>query len=201
MPCKGYCEEGEPITTTALAASDTNELEKLSQLPTELALHRAVPLLTDLVRDFAFLDSYVLPLLEEARRVEDWYVARRYDAQDGSYSLQIFVWPPGTKTQIHDHTSWGAYCCAVGSVLEERYERLDDGSRLNHAHLKKVWQLSWNREDGVSTVLPYDEGIHRVGNPGNNMAISVHLYGPRIGDLDGRDYDVSRDYVCERTES
>jgi predicted metal-dependent enzyme (double-stranded beta helix superfamily) len=189
------------MTTTTLPASDTNELEKLSQLPTELALHRAVPYLADLVRDFAFLDSYVLPLLEEARSVEDWYVARRYDAQDGSYSLQIFVWPPGSRTQIHDHTCWGAYCCAVGSVLEERYERLDDGSRINHAHLKKVWQLSWNREDGVSTVLPYDEGIHRVGNPGNNTAISVHLYGPRIGDLDGRDYDASRDYVCDRTES
>jgi hypothetical protein len=28
----------------------------------------------------------------------------------------------------------------------------------------------------------------------------VHLYGPRIGELDGRDYDVSRDYVCDRAE-
>jgi predicted metal-dependent enzyme (double-stranded beta helix superfamily) len=189
------------MMTTTLPAPNTSELEKLSQLPTELALQRAVPFLADLVSDFAFLDSYVLPILEEARRVEDWYAARRYDAQDGSYSLQIFVWPPETKTQIHDHTSWGAYCCAVGSVLEERYERLDDGSRLNHARLKKVWQLSWSREDGVSTVLPYDEGIHRVGNSGNNTAISVHLYGPRIGELDGRDYDASRDYVCDRTES
>jgi len=26
-----------------------------------------------------------------------------------------------------DHSSWGVYCCAVGSILEERYERLDDG--------------------------------------------------------------------------
>ena len=54
----------------------------------------------------------------------------------------------------------------LGSVLEERYERLDDGSQLNHARLKKVWQLSWSPEDEVSSVLLYDEGIHRVGNPG-----------------------------------
>ena len=80
----------------------------------------------------------------------------------------------------------------VGSVLEERYERLDDGSRLNRARLKKVWQLTWGTADGVSTVLPYAGGIHRVGNPGNETAISVHLYGPRIGELD------SRDYVCAR---
>jgi predicted metal-dependent enzyme (double-stranded beta helix superfamily) len=191
------------MTTTTVPALDTNELEKLSNLPTELALQGAAPLLARLVRDPAFLDAaHVLPLLEEARRVEDWYVAHRYDAQEGgSYSLQIFVWPPGTRTQIHDHTSWGAYCCAVGSVLEERYERSDDGSQFNHARLKKVWQLSWSRDDGASTVLPYDEGIHRVGNPGSKTAISVHLYGPRIGDVDGRDYDASRNYVCDRTET
>jgi predicted metal-dependent enzyme (double-stranded beta helix superfamily) len=188
------------MTTTALPAPDTSKLEKLSNLPAELALQKAVPFLAHLVRDPAFLDEYVLPLLKEAGRTEDWYVAHRYDAQDGSYSLQIFVWPAGTRTQIHDHTSWGAYCCAVGSVLEERYERLDDGSHLNHARLKKVWELSWSTQDGVSTVLPYDEGIHRVGNLGNKTAISVHLYGPRIGELDGRDYDPSRDYVCDRTE-
>ena len=39
-----------------------------------------------------------------------------------------------------------------------------------------------------------------AGNLGSKTAISVHLYGPRIGELDGRDYDPSRDYVCDRTE-
>ena len=184
--------------TTTLPAPDVAQLERLSDLPAELALQRSVPLLAHLARDPAFLDAYVLPLLPEARAREDWYVAHTFDGPDGSYSLQIFVWPARTRTRIHDHTSWGAYCCVAGSVLEERYERLDDGSQLEYAHLKKAWQLSWSREDGVSTVLPYDEGIHRVGNPGGETAISVHLYGPKIGELDGRDYDASRDYVCDR---
>ena len=186
---------------TTFPALDTDELEKLSNLSTELALQRAVPLLARLAMDPAFLDAYVLPLLQEARRDENWYVSHTFDGQDGSYSLQIFVWPAGTRTQIHDHTSWGAYCCVVGSVLEERYERLDDGSQLEYARLKKAWQLSWSRGDGVSTVLPYDEGIHRVGNPGKKSAISVHLYGPQEGEFDGRDYDASRDYVCDRREA
>jgi predicted metal-dependent enzyme (double-stranded beta helix superfamily) len=186
--------------TTTLFLPDTDELEKLSNLPTQLALQRAAPFLAHLVRDPVFLVPYVLPLLQEARTVRDWYVAHTYEGQDGSYSLQVFVWPPSTRTQIHDHTSWGAYCCVVGSVLEERYERLDDRSQLNHARLKKVWQLSWSREDGVSSLLPYEEGIHRVGNLGSKRAISVHLYGPKIGEFDGQDYDASRDYVCGRTE-
>jgi predicted metal-dependent enzyme (double-stranded beta helix superfamily) len=185
---------------SGLLSSMVSNLERLSELPADLALQKAVPFLAHLVSDPAFLDALVLPLLEQAGRAEEWYVAHRYDGQDGSYSLQVFVWPPGTRTHIHDHTSWGAHCCAVGSVLEERYERLDDGSHLNYARLKKVWELSWSKEDGPSTVLPYDEGIHRVGNVGNKTAISVHLYGPRIGELDGRDYDTSREYVCDRAE-
>jgi hypothetical protein len=28
--------------------------------------------------------------------------------------------------------------------------------------------------------------------------ISVHLYGPRKGGLDGRDYHPSRDHACDR---
>jgi predicted metal-dependent enzyme (double-stranded beta helix superfamily) len=127
-------------------------------------------------------------------------MARHHDAPDSSFSLQVFVWPPGSRTRIHDHSSWGAYCCAIGSVLEERYERLDDGSRPDFARLKKVWRLSWSREDGASTVLPYEEGIHRVGNPGAGTAVSVHLYGPRMGEVDGRDYDPSRDHVCDRRD-
>ena len=185
--------------TTALT-QDTNGLRKISDLPTEIALPQAASFLAYVVKEPDFLESRILPLLEEARDRDDWYVAHRHDAEDGSFSLQVFVWPPGTGTRIHDHSSWGAYCCAVGSVLEERYERLDDCSRPDYARLKKVWQLWWSRQDGASTVLPGDAGIHRVGNPGESVAISVHLYGPRTEEVDGRDYDPSRDYVCDRLE-
>src|ERR687897_840634 len=188
------------MAIVSLPSVEESRLETLAGLSPEPALLEAVPLLVRLASDPTFLDAHVLPLLEEAREAEDWYVAHSCEGQDASYSLQVFVWPPGTRTQIHDHTSWGAYCCVVGSVLEERYERLDDSSQLEYARLKKVWQLSWSTEDGASSVLPYDEGIHRVGNPGSKTAISVHLYGPRIGELDGRDYDPSRDYVCDRME-
>jgi predicted metal-dependent enzyme (double-stranded beta helix superfamily) len=187
--------------TATSVALDTNELQKLSGLPTDLALQQAVPFLAHLVKDPIFLEAEIIPLLEEPRGTEtDWYVARSYESRDHSFSLQIFVWPPSTETKIHDHSSWGVYCCAVGSVLEERYERLDDGSLADYARLKKAWQVWWSPEDGASSVLPHDGGIHRVGNPSDSLAISVHLYGPRIGEVDGRDYDVSRDYVCERRE-
>ena len=167
-------------------------------LPAEVALWDAIPLLSSLMNDAAFLDSHVLPFLEEP--AEDWYVAYREDSPDKSTSLQVFVWPPGGRTRIHDHSSWGAFCCVVGSILEERYERVDDGSLPDYARLKKLWQLEWRREDGISTVLPGVEGIHRVGNPTEEPAISVHVYGPRLGRIDGRDYDPSQDFVCDRPD-
>jgi len=185
--------------TMAAPAVDTNYLQRLSEHPTEPALQRAAPFLAHLVKDHTFLEGEIRPLLVDARGTEgDWYVAKSYGGKDHTFSLQVFVWPPSTETKIHDHCSWGVYCCVEGSVLEERYERLDDGSRRDHARLKKIWQFMWSKEDGVSSVLPSDGGIHRVGNPGDHVAISVHLYGPRLGEVDGRDYELSRDYVCDR---
>ena len=184
--------------TTSLANSP-NELRSICELPTESALPRAAAFLADLVQDRSFVESHVLSVLEEARGAEGWYVARRWDDPEGSFSLQVFVWPAGTRTMIHDHSSWGAYACAAGTVFEERYERLDDGLRHEHARLEEAWHLSWRPEDGASTVLPGDGGIHSVGNPYEETAVSVHLYGPRLEEIDGRDYDPSRDYVCDRS--
>jgi predicted metal-dependent enzyme (double-stranded beta helix superfamily) len=190
-------EETEETATPTLG---TVELRALGALPTPQALPRAAAFLAELVRERWFVEHHVLPVLEEARGAERWYVARRWDGPDGSFSLQMFVWPPGTRTMIHDHSSWGAYACAAGTVFEERYERLDDGSRHEHARLRKAWKLPWNPRDGASTVLPGDGGIHSVGNPYGEMAVSVHLYGPRMSEVDGRDYDPSRDYVCDRLD-
>ncbi len=53
-------------------------------LPPELALREAIPVLSRLVRDPDFLDSHVLPLLEEAGRAKDWYVAYRHADPDCS---------------------------------------------------------------------------------------------------------------------
>jgi predicted metal-dependent enzyme (double-stranded beta helix superfamily) len=184
------------MTTTLALIAD--RLRKISESSKGSALPQAAHFLARLVNDPGFLHYEILPLLEEAKATENWYVARRYDDEEGAYSLQIFVWPPGSWTKVHDHSSWGAYCCAAGTVLEERYKRLDDGSVAGHARLEEVWRLGWSNAEGASTVLPGDGGIHRVGNPGSEAAITVHFYGPRTGGLDGRDYDPSHDYVCDR---
>jgi len=186
------------MASVSSAAEELGELGALSELPTEPALRGAVTFLTRLPRDRAFLDGYALPLLKEADEADEWYAAHSWEGEDGSCSLRVFVWPHEPERRSTTPPPGGAYCCAVGSVHEERYERLDDGSRLEHAFLKKVWRPSRSPEDGASTVLPGDGGIHRVGNPGAQTAVSVHLHGSRLGEVDGHDYDPSRDHVCDR---
>jgi predicted metal-dependent enzyme (double-stranded beta helix superfamily) len=195
---KHVADCGRENTMTTTLTPDTKELREIASLPTESALPRAARFLADLVKDMGFVEARILPLVGAAEDGRDWYVARQYDGEDGSYSLKVFVWPAGTGTKIHDHSSWGAYACAFGAVLEERYERLDDGSVAEHARLEKAWGLLWSPQDGASTVLPGNGGIHRVGNPNEGTAVSVHLYGPRMGEVDGRDFDPSRDYLCDR---
>jgi hypothetical protein len=135
---------------------------------------------------------------EPAAPSADPSIARTFVSPLGGCSLQVFVWAPGSKTPIYDHTSWGAYSCVAGSVLEDRYERLDDGTQLNRAHLRHSWRRELHCTDRASTVAPYAGGIHRISNPSSRPAVSAHLYGPRLGRLDGRDYDPSHDYVCDR---
>jgi predicted metal-dependent enzyme (double-stranded beta helix superfamily) len=193
--------EEEERKMRVLLEPEAAELEKICELPPEAALRRAAPYLARLVSAPGFLEGRLAHIPDQGQDArEDWFVAERYNAPDRSYSLQLFLWPPGSGTNIHDHSCWGAFLCVAGAILEERYERLDDGSVAEHARLKKLWELMWRREDGVSGVLAGDGGIHRVSNPGEEVALSVHLYGPRLGQVEGRDYDPSRDYVCDRRD-
>ncbi len=106
--------------TTALAL-DTDRLRRISALPKEPALRQAATFLADLVRDPAFLESEILPLLNEAKGSEDWYVARRHDAEDGSFSLQ--VWLLGINAIAWAKMAWGVVdgegtgCAILGPAL------------------------------------------------------------------------------------
>jgi hypothetical protein len=35
----------------------------------------------------------------------------------------------------------------------------------------------------------------------DETAIPAHFYGPKVGEVDGHDYDASRAYVCDRADA
>lgn len=184
-----------------LTASSPYEVERIHRRLAGLTLTDAVAALTSLSRDPFFWHWQVQPLLQEELQSRDVYVARTIGTQRDSAVLQLFVWPPGASTAIHDHASWGALRTFVGTLAEERYYRLDNGTQPDTARLRKAWTRQWTCLDGVSTFLPYEDGIHRVSNPTDQVVISAHIYGPRLHLFDGRDYDPLRDYVCDRFEA
>jgi hypothetical protein len=182
------------------SAQNIRELEHLYRRLPELGAHESSVFLTQLARNPEFVMTQILPSLSHAQSGSEPVIAATYGVRESSPCLQVFVWPAGAATPVHDHTSWGAYYCVVGTLQEERYERLDDGAQPSIARLRKVWQRALRNQDGASTVGAYAAGIHRISNTSGRPAVSVHIYGPRIGVFDGRDYDPKREFVCDRLE-
>jgi predicted metal-dependent enzyme (double-stranded beta helix superfamily) len=102
-------------------------------------------------------------------------------APDGAFSIIALVWRPGQLTRIHDHTTW----CVFGVIQGVEHEELFD------ADLNPIGS-SDNYAGDVSGFAPPGD-IHRVHNTGEDVAISVHIYGTdvtRIGSSARRIYDL-----------
>lgn len=169
----------------------------LREVP-QLALNDAHTFLAQLTRNAQFMAVQVLPHRYLELRGSEPVVLTSFGSREATTCLQIFAWPAGATTPIHDHTAWGAYQCVIGALAEERYMRLDEKGNADTAHLRSQWKRRLSLVDGASTLGAYDAGIHKISNTSSQMAISIHLYGPRSNAVDGRDYDPQRHFVCDR---
>jgi predicted metal-dependent enzyme (double-stranded beta helix superfamily) len=99
---------------------------------------------------------------------------------DGTFSIIAVVWRPGQVTRIHDHTTW----CVFGVIQGVEHEDVFD------ADLSLIGQSDGFVGDVNGFAPPGD--IHRVNNTGEEIAISIHVYGTdvtRIGSSVRRYYD------------
>ena len=97
---------------------------------------------------------------------------------DGRFSVVALVWLPGQSTPIHDHVSW----CVVGVHRGEEHEtvyELQEGEL--ESHLVKRSHSITPVGTVVALVPPGD--IHHVENGGDELAVSLHIYGADIGKL------------------
>lgn len=92
------------------------------------------------------------------------------------FSLVSFVWGPGQKTPVHDHTVWGIIGMLRGSECGQAYVRGADGSVAPHG--PEVMLMPGD----LDKVSPTLGDIHRVRNAfDDRVSISIHLYGGNIG--------------------
>ena len=94
------------------------------------------------------------------------------------FSVVSFVWMPGHRTPIHDHTVWGLVGVMRGEELCEEYSPA----------IRKVGSHAVKPGD-VDRVSPRIGDVHVVSNPGSQTAISIHVYGANIGAVKRHTYD------------
>jgi predicted metal-dependent enzyme (double-stranded beta helix superfamily) len=105
------------------------------------------------------------------------------DPQD-RFSLVSFVWGPGQKTPVHDHTVWGVIGMLRGAEKDQPYRITPQG--LQAAGPERL--LSTGQ---VACVSPALGDIHCVSNAfDDQVSISIHLYGGNIGRIQRSTYDV-----------
>jgi predicted metal-dependent enzyme (double-stranded beta helix superfamily) len=92
------------------------------------------------------------------------------------FSVVSFVWGPGQKTPIHNHTVWALIGMLRGG---ERAESFALGEPGEFMRLLGIELLSPGSIDSIS---PRTGDIHRVSNAfEDRVSISIHVYGGNIG--------------------
>jgi 3-mercaptopropionate dioxygenase len=91
------------------------------------------------------------------------------------FSVVSFVWGPGQKTPVHDHTVWGVIGMLRGSERACAY-RAQDGRMV------PLGEEVVLKPGDVEMVSPSIGDIHRVSNTfDDRVSISIHAYGANIG--------------------
>ena len=114
------------------------------------------------------------------------------DPQD-RFSVVSFVWGPGQKTPVHDHTVWGVIGMLRGAERCASFRR-EDG-RIVAAGEEFVLERG-----EVEMVSPRLGDIHRVANAfDDRVSVSIHAYGANIGKVKRHVFDpqtgVAKDFV------
>jgi predicted metal-dependent enzyme (double-stranded beta helix superfamily) len=100
------------------------------------------------------------------------------------FSVVSFVWAPGQKTAIHDHTVWGLVGVLRGEETSQRFALSGAGQPLI------AGEKSILRPGDVELLLPSEGDIHEVTNSGlGGAAVSIHVYGGNIGTVERHEYD------------
>ena len=94
------------------------------------------------------------------------------------FSVVSFVWMPGHRTPIHNHTTWGLVGVMRG---EELCEEFSPSIQKVGSHKVKPGE--------IDRVSPRIGDIHVVSNPGSQTALSIHVYGANIGAVRRHVYD------------
>ncbi len=100
------------------------------------------------------------------------------------FSVVSFVWGPGQKTPIHDHTVWALIGMLRGGEVAQGFARGAAGEPMRPLETASL------RPGDVDVLSPATGDIHRVANAHDDrVSVSVHVYGGNIGRIARHVYD------------
>jgi predicted metal-dependent enzyme (double-stranded beta helix superfamily) len=149
------------------------------------SMRRSVPsdaeLISGIAARLAQLNRETDWLPSTARQAsEDSYLQHvLHVAPDGGFSVASLVWKPEQWTPIHNHVAWCVVGVYQGIEKEIRYQVKREGAETYLAE-KEVRTASAGFAEGL---LPDGKDIHAVGNAGDGIAISIHVYGADLRKL------------------
>lgn len=94
-----------------------------------------------------------------------------YSHPMGHYTVVALVWNPGQITPVHGHHTWCAYTVLKGSMEEECFAW--DQQKKLAVKQKQVVKKPGDVQAGHAGL----ENIHRLRNAGDDVSISIHVYG------------------------
>lgn len=92
------------------------------------------------------------------------------------FSLVSFVWGPGQRTPVHDHTVWGLIGMLRGEEIAQPFGPDAQGRWVPQGPATRL------RPGQIEAVSPALGDVHQVSNAfADRCSISIHVYGANIG--------------------
>ena len=103
--------------------------------------------------------------------------------QNEKFNIILLVWNPGKESPIHDHPCNGCWVRVLeNSVQEVVYEKNENESlSLTADNVYTEGGVTWMHDK---------KGFHKIGNPNEEVSVTLHVYSPpyeisTIFNLDG----------------
>lgn len=103
---------------------------------------------------------------------------RVYTSPEQGFFVQVFAWPPGVETPVHDHNTWGVMGILENQLAVTEYQMLPTDTE-GQFQLKELDRFNAGPGAIVYVSMP-DAEIHHIRNPTEAYSFSVHIYGAEL---------------------
>ncbi len=92
---------------------------------------------------------------------------------DGRFTVMAIVWGGRCSTPVHDHESWGVIGVLHEPVAVVNYKEPED----ENANLEPMPAVTLDPGAVATVVPPRSQNIHKMMNPADRPAVTIHTYG------------------------